>query len=668
MTNYDVIFFEIAIICYILGCFTVLIPRAKQLFAHYFAQVMSILGSAIILFIAGRYLLVGETALTKVVLVGNYTLAIDAWSAIFLCITGLAGVITSIFAMDYALGYMGKRLRELSGLWNLFLLAMILVLVARGAFSFLLSWEVMAIVSFLLVNHESEKKDTWLAAYQYLVMTHIGTAAIMIAFFIVGSGSTGLNFDALNMSELPEFARNTAFIAAFLGFALKAGLVPLHVWLPNAHPAAPSHVSALMSGVMLKIAVYGFGRFIFGFLGPIEFWWGAVVLIIGLLSAFLGALYAQMEKDMKRLLAYSSVENMGIIFSALGVGMLMLTTSYKEYAVLAFTAALVHSFNHSIMKSLMFMVAGAVTHAVEDKNIEKMGGLGKLMPWTAGCALLGSVALAALPLTNGFVGEWLTLQSFVFLAMADAGTGLRLLAAFAFIMMGMTSALALGCFVRLLGIVFLGRARTRRAESAHEVSKGMIIGMAIPAFLILLAGLVAEPLVGIAQHVVEASIPIRSVISAESLLLWGHSGGLLKYEPFILFFVAVVLAIFSWLVIYRGAILTRRDVTWNCGTVPTLRQQYSGTGFSKPVRRAFDFLLKPRREVVYLQKEHKYFGRSMVFTLTIPDRFTEKLYIPLQHHLVKTASFLRRIQEGSVRIYIGYVMVAMVLVLIWGAL
>ena len=442
MTNYDVIFFEIAIICYILGCFTVLIPRAKQLFAHYFAQVMSILGSAIILFIAGRYLLVGEMALTKVVLVGNYTLAIDAWSAIFLCITGLAGVITSIFAMDYALGYMGKRLRELSGLWNLFLLAMILVLVARGAFSFLLSWEVMAIVSFLLVNHESEKKDTWLAAYQYLVMTHIGTAAIMIAFFIVGSGSTGLSFGALNMSVLPEFARNTAFIAAFLGFALKAGLVPLHVWLPNAHPAAPSHVSALMSGVMLKIAVYGFGRFIFGFLGPIEFWWGAVVLIIGLLSAFLGALYAQMEKDMKRLLAYSSVENMGIIFSALGVGMLMLTTSYKEYAVLGFTAALVHSFNHSIMKSLMFMVAGAVSHAVEDKNIEKMGGLGKLMPWTAVCALLGSVALAALPLTNGFVGEWLTLQSFVFLAMADAGTGLRLLAAFAFIMMGMTSALA----------------------------------------------------------------------------------------------------------------------------------------------------------------------------------------------------------------------------------
>lgn len=668
MTNYDVIFFEIAIICYILGCFTVLIPRAKQLFAHYFAQVMSILGSAIILFIAGRYLLVGETALTKVVLVGNYTLAIDAWSAVFLCITGIAGVITSIFAMDYALGYMGKRLRELSGLWNLFLLAMILVLVARGAFSFLLSWEVMAIVSFLLVNHESEKKDTWLAAYQYLVMTHIGTAAIMIAFFIVGSGSTGLSFGALNMSVLPEFARNTAFIAAFLGFALKAGLVPLHVWLPNAHPAAPSHVSALMSGVMLKIAVYGFGRFIFGFLGPIEFWWGAVVLIIGLLSAFLGALYAQMEKDMKRLLAYSSVENMGIIFSALGVGMLMLTTSYKEYAVLGFTAALVHSFNHSIMKSLMFMVAGAVSHAVEDKNIEKMGGLGKLMPWTAVCALLGSVALAALPLTNGFVGEWLTLQSFVFLAMADAGTGLRLLAAFAFIMMGMTSALALGCFVRLLGIVFLGRARTRRAESAHEVSKGMIIGMAIPAFLILLAGLVADPLVGIAQHVVETSIPVRSVISAESFLLWGQSGGLLKYEPFILFFVAVILAIFSWLVIYRGAILTRRDVTWNCGTVPTLRQQYSGTGFSKPVRRAFDFLLKPRREVVYLQKEHKYFGRSMVFTLTIPDRFTEKLYIPLQHHLVKTASFLRRIQAGSVRIYIGYVMVAMVLVLIWGAL
>ena len=668
MTDYVPIFFATAVFCYILGCFAVLIPRKHQLFAHYFAQVMSILGSTLILITAGIYLLSGETALLKVAFVGRYMLAIDGWSSVFLCITGLAGILTSIFAVDYALAYIGKRLRELSGLWNLFLLSMVLVLVAQSTVSFLVSWEVMAIVSFLLVNHDSEKRETWQAAYQYLVMTHIGTAAIMIAFFVVGSGSNGLNFSELNISQFETTARNLAFTAAFLGFALKAGLVPLHVWLPNAHPAAPSHVSALMSGVMLKVAVYGFGRFIFDFLGPVDFWWGALVLVVGLLSAFFGALYAQMEKDIKRILAYSSVENMGIVFAAIGAGMLLLTTSHKEYAVIGFTAAIVHSFNHSIMKSLMFMVAGAVNHAVDDKNIEKMGGLAKLMPWTAGCALTGSLALAALPLTNGFIGEWLMFHSFAFLAQADAGTGVRLLAALAFILSGLASALALGCFVRVFGVVFLGRPRARRAESAHEVSRFMLAAMLIPAFLIFVSGILASPIVTIAQHVAEANLPDLNMLNEEHLLIWGKDSGMLNYDTFVLLIAAVVITIFAWLIIYRGQVFVKRDVIWNCGTEPTLRQQYSGTGFSKPIRRAFDFLLKPRREVVFLQKENKYFGRSMAYTLTIPDRFTEKLYIPLQHHLVKTASFLRRIQAGSVRIYIGYVMVAMVLVLIWGAM
>ena len=668
MTDYIPAFFAIAIFCYILGCFAVLIPRKHQLFAHYFAQVMSILGSTLILITAGIYLLSGETALLKVAFVGRYMLAIDGWSSVFLCITGLAGILTSIFAVDYALAYIGKRLRELSGLWNLFLLSMVLVLVAQSTVSFLVSWEVMAIVSFLLVNHDSEKRETWQAAYQYLVMTHIGTAAIMIAFFVVGSGSNGFNFSELNISQFETTARNLAFTAAFLGFALKAGLVPLHVWLPNAHPAAPSHVSALMSGVMLKVAVYGFGRFIFDFLGPVDFWWGALVLVVGLLSAFFGALYAQMEKDIKRILAYSSVENMGIVFAAIGAGMLLLTTSHKEYAVIGFTAAIVHSFNHSIMKSLMFMVAGAVNHAVDDKNIEKMGGLAKLMPWTAGCALTGSLALAALPLTNGFIGEWLMFHSFAFLAQADAGTGVRLLAALAFILSGLASALALGCFVRVFGVVFLGRPRARRAESAHEVSRFMLAAMLIPALLIFVSGILASPIVTIAQHVAEANLPDLKMLNEEHLLIWGKDSGMLNYDTFVLLIAAVVITIFAWLIIYRGQVFVKRDVIWNCGTEPTLRQQYSGTGFSKPIRRAFDFLLKPRREVVFLQKENKYFGRSMAYTLTIPDRFTEKLYIPLQHHLVKTASFLRRIQAGSVRIYIGYVMVAMVLVLIWGAM
>ena len=668
LTYYLPVLFATAIFCYILGSFSVLIPRRHQLFAHYLAQIMSIMGSTFILISALYYLLTGTTTLIKVAFVGKYMLAIDSWNAVFLCITGLVGILTSIYAADYALGYIGKRLRELSGLWNLFLLSMVLVLVAQSVVSFLVSWEVMAIISFLLVNHDSEKRETWQAAYQYLVMTHIGTAAIMIAFFTVGSSAAGLNFAELNGAQMTGTARDLAFLAAFSGFALKAGLVPLHVWLPNAHPAAPSHVSALMSGVMLKIAVYGFGRFIFEFLGPLDFWWGALVLIVGLLSAFFGALYAQMEKDIKRILAYSSVENMGIVFAAMGAGMLLLTTANKEYAVVAFAAAIVHSFNHSIMKSLMFMVAGAVNHAVDDKNIEKMGGLAKLMPCTAVCALAGSLALAALPLTNGFIGEWLLFHSFAFLAQANVATGVRLLAALAFILAGLASALALGCFVRLFGVVFLGRPRARRAELAHEVSRFMLVAMVIPSLLIFLSAVLASPIVTIAQHVIEASIPALNLADKAQVLIWGNGIGILNFDILALLIAAAVLTIFAWLFIYRGQVFVKRDVIWNCGTEPTLRQQYSGTGFSKPIRRAFDFLLKPRREVVFLQKENKYFGRSLAYTLTIPDRFTEKLYIPVQHHLVKSASFLRKIQAGSIRIYIGYIMVAMVLVLIWGAL
>lgn len=668
MGNFEAEFFKIALTCYVIGSFAVLIPRVHQLFAHYFAQVMSLCGSAITLIVAGQYLIAGETALFKVGYVGSYMLGMDSWSAVFLVITGLVGVITTIFAMDYALGYLGKRIRELAGLWNFFLLSMVLVLVAQGAFSFLLAWEVMAIVSFLLVNHESEKKETWLAAYQYLVMTHIGTAAIMIAFFVVGSGSQGLNFVDLSRANLSESAQNIAFVAAFLGFALKSGLVPLHVWLPNAHPAAPSHVSALMSGVMLKVAVYGFGRFIFNFLGPVELWWGVLVLVVGLFSAFFGALYAQMEIDIKRILAYSSVENMGIIFSAFGTGMILLTTPHKELAVIGFTAAIVHSFNHSIMKSLLFMSAGAIVHAVEDKNIEKMGGLGKLMPWTAACTLIGAMALAALPLTNGFIGEWLTLQGFVALVTAEAGTGFRLLAAFAFIMLGLTGALALGCFVRLFGVVFLGRARSHRVESAHEVSMSMIIAMVVSAVLILLTGLGASPIVEIAQKVAAENLSGTQMVAKSGSLIWGGSTSTVLYTPLLLFTAAGLLTIFAWVVIYRKVCFIKKDVTWNCGTVPTGRQQYSATGFSKPIRRAFDFLLKPKREVVYLQKEHSYFGRRMVYNLIIPDRFTEKLYLPVQHYLVKTASFLRKIQAGSVRTYVSYVMIAMVLALVWGAL
>ncbi|MEG2069033.1 MAG: proton-conducting transporter membrane subunit [Acidaminococcaceae bacterium] len=657
--------FIFAMLCYTLGIGSIFVPRKHQDFAHYFAQLMSMLGSGAILLLAGGYLYGGQVQPVTCAKGGPYLLTMDGWSAVFLVITGLAGILTGIYGWAYALGYLGKRLRVLGALVNFFLLSMVLVLVAQEVIAFLFAWEIMAVVSFLLVNQESEKKQTWQAAYQYLVMTQLGTAAIMLAFLLVGSGAASMSFSDLATSALTDTMRNLAFVSAFVGFALKAGLVPLHVWLPQAHPAAPSHVSALMSGVMLKIAVYGFGRFIFSFLGPVALWWGVLVLIVGLLSAFCGALYAQMDKDIKRILAYSSVENMGLIFTGFGVGMVLLASAKPELAAVGFIAAVVHSFNHSIMKTLLFMAAGAMLEAVGDKNLEKMGGLGKKMPLTAGFTLVGCMGLAALPLTNGFVGEWLLLQSGVILAGAG-GAGLRLLAILTLGLLGLTGALALGCFVRFFGISFLGRARSKQAAAAHEAPQAMLVAMGLAAGLVLITGLGMKGVVATATQVVVTSLQGLQAGAGGNYAVQSAQQ-LEAYAPLMLGVLVALIGLLVWGLCYQRRLLQEQSVTWNCGTVSTAKQQYSATGFSKPVRRTFDFLLKPTRQVSYLEKSNKYFGREMLYHLQLPDRFAEIFYTPLEHRLVKSAAFLRRLQAGSVQLYVAYVMLAMVLVLMWGA-
>ena len=651
--------FLVAVGFYGIGVLTMLLPHGMQRAAHWLANSAALFGSAVCAYAAGLLLFggVSPAPLTW----GSYSLGCDGWSAVFLLLTGIAGVVTSLYALGYARSYEGSRLRLLGGMWCLFIMSMVLVLLAGDAFSFLLFWEIMAVASFMLVNHESEKRATWNAAYQYLVMTSVGTAAIMIAFLLTGSASEGFSFAAMAKNTLDGSWQHLVFVCAFAGFALKAGLVPLHVWLPKAHPAAPSHVSALMSGVMLKIALYGFGRFMFSFLPAWNYWWCVVVLLAGVVSAFLGVLYAQMETDIKRVLAYSSVENMGVIFAAFGCGMLM-KASGSSFYMLGFVAALVHAFNHSIMKVLMFMCAGSIMHGTGSKNLELFGGLARKMPYTAVFAFVGS-ALAAIPLTNGFTGEWLVLQSFISLGTSCAGQDIRLWTAVSFILLGFTGALALGCFVRFFGITFLGRARSEIVEHAHESDKFMLAAMGVASVLVVACGLYPLPVVRAA--LLALGMPVA--LDAFGMnLAWAGVGTAVCYKPLLLLALLLVLGALLWLAVKDCFVVD--DVTWNCGTYPTQRQQYSATGFSKPVRRAFDYLLKPKRQVTYMRKEHAYFGRQLSYKLEIPDMITEKLYQPLQKHFVSVSNFLRRLQQGSVRLYVAYVMVAMMLVLVWGAL
>ena len=655
-----------SLLVFLLGTLTIVWPKRLELAAHYAGMLCAIAASGMTAFSGLRYLLMPNDALLIEAKWGSYSLVADGWSSVFLVITGIAGFFISIYALDYARGYLGSRIRALTGMWNLFLFSIVAVLISGDAFTFIVSWEIMALVSFLLVNHEAGKKETVSAAYQYMVMTHLGTAAILVAFYLLGSHSASFAFADMMHNQLDGVMRHIAFLCAFAGFALKSGLMPLHIWLPNAHPAAPSHVSALMSGVMLKVALYGFGRFAFQFIGMDVFWYGLLVTIIGLISAFMGVLYATMEVDMKRILAYSSVENMGIIFAVFGCGMVLMSMNLFPLAVVAFTAAMVHAFSHSLMKGLMFMSAGAVMHATGSKNIEKMGGLIKKMPYTAFFTLIGAMALSSLPFTSGLIGEWLVLQSFITLAQQAGSPELRLLVIFAFILLGLTGATALGCFVRLYGTAFLGCPRSQIVDKAHEQPFFMLLGMGIAAALVVIVGILPDPVVNIMQGIVAG--PMTAPMGNPLGIIWGGSGRYAIYSPAIILAVTVLVTVFVAVEKKKRKKFERRDVTWNCGTYPTSRQQYSATGFSKPLRRAFGSILNPQRRTEYIRKEHDYFGRKLKVHLEIPDLFTEKLYKPVQTWMISSSSAFRHIQEGSVSLYIGYTMIAMICVLIWGVL
>lgn len=656
--------FLIAMVLYLVGASAMIWPRPMEMAAHYVGTVCAAVASGIVAMIALFFLHTAEMYAAPRLIWGAYSLTADYWSAAFLLLTGTAGTVISIYALDYAKGYAGKGLRSLTGLWNLFIFSMIMVLMAGDAFTFIVAWEVMALVSFLLVNQESGEKKTVSAAYQYMVMTHLGTAAILVAFYLLGSSADSLSFNDLTRNTLEGGMRNVAFLCAFAGFALKSGIMPLHIWLPNAHPAAPSHVSALMSGVMLKVAIYGFGRFAIQFIGMQDMWQGLLVMVAGLISAFLGVLYASMENDMKRSLAYSSVENMGIIFAVFGCGMVLFSMGYPQMSLIAFVAAVVHCFSHSFMKGLLFMSAGSVMHATGSKNMELFGGLAKKMPYTALFTLIGAMSLSALPFTSGFASEWMVLQSYITLGQHAATPEMRLLVIFAFIMLGLTGATALGCFVRLYGVTFLGRARSEIAEKAHEQHFFMLLGMGLDAVLILFFGLMPNLLVDTVQQVFGGGMTVPIAVPAG--MMWSGSGDYAVYSPIIIMaFTGIIVLLL--LALCSGKLITS-DVTWNCGTYPTARQQYSATGFSKPLRRAFDYLLHPTKEMVYTKNTDTYFGNQVKFILSIPDQFDDKLYHPMQDMLVRVSSIIRKVQDGSVRLYIGYTMAAMLVVIIWGVL
>lgn len=601
-------------------------------------------------------------------------LRLDPLAGFFVFTISLIGAAAAIYAIGYLRHFEGRAsLAMLGSLFNAFLGSMTLVVLANDAWFFLLAWELMSLTSYLLVVTEHERPETRHAGLFYLIMTQVGTAFITLTFVLFFQHTGSFSFDVFRhpAGPLPEQARTFIFLAALIGFGAKAGIVPLHVWLPYAHPAAPSHVSALMSGVMIKTAIYGLFRVFFEFLdGAFPPWWGLAVLTIGAASALLGVLYALMEHDLKRLLAYHSVENIGIILLGMGAGMIFHAYGMLNLAALGLIAALYHTINHAVFKALLFFGAGSLLYATHTGNMEEYGGLLRRMPWTGACFLIGAAAIVALPPTNGFVSEWLVFQSLL-LSFEVPSLLFKFLLPLAAAMLALTGALALACFAKAFGISFLALPQTAHARHAEEAPWSMRLGMtllAVMCFLLGLAPMVVIPLVD------RATAPMVGRSVAESLLVmdgWTVTPAELDFSSISTPVLALALLASAGaalaLVRLWGGFLPKRHVrTWGCGIRLTPRTAYTATGFVQPIKRVFSTIYRPtvKLETEFLQ-ESKYFAKRRHYAVHIQPVFETYLYTPVVQWISGLADRVRVIQTGSLHLYLAYMFATLVILLLF---
>ncbi len=603
----------------------------------------------------------------------QFTVRLDPLGAFFGLIVSLLGFALSVYSLGYARGFYGrKNVGVLGAFFNVLLLATTLVFLASNAFFFLMAWEIMALTAYCLVSFEHEHEETRNAGVLYFVMSHIGTGCLILGFLLLFQASGGYGFDGFQAlgDKLSPGKRNAVFLLFLVGFGVKAGIVPLHIWLPAAHPVAPSNVSAIMSGVIIKTGIYGMARVFFDFLGTPPNWWGVTVLTIGTVSAVLGVLYALMEHDLKRLLAYHSIENIGIILMGLGASLMFLHSGHPALASLALIAGLYHTINHASFKALLFLGAGAVLHATHTRNMEEMGGLAKRMRWTALFFLVGAAAISALPPLNGFVSEWLTYQALL-QGFGTTPSLIRLVFPLSGAMLALTGALAAACFVKAFGITFLAQPRSEHARHAHEVSFTMLLGQGIltaacvflglfPTVLLKLLDPVTQQLTGqqLSAHLSASNGLVLSGVAAQ-----GGTVSTLGITLMLLCLLPVPLVL--WLFFARKA-RTRIGPTWDCGQRGlTPQMEYTATGFSKPIRMIFKALFRPRREVQREYDFSPYHAKTIRFESHVEEIFQTRIYRPLNRLVLRLSRRLRALQAGSLQAYLIYIFITLLLLLLF---
>jgi hydrogenase-4 component B len=627
------------------------------------------LGISAILFMAVVSRLAGDPAAPSV---GTLPLGLpwigahfrlDALSSFFLVVVNLGAAVASLYGLGY--GRHEQAPHRVLPFFPAFLAGMNLVVLADDAFTFLLSWEFMSLASWALVMSHHREQDNTRAGYIYLVMASFGTLALLLAFGLLSGPGGNYTFEAMRAAEPTQFVAGCVLALMLLGAGSKAGLVPLHVWLPLAHPAAPSHVSALMSGVMTKVAVYGFIRVIFDLLGEPAWWSGVVMLFLGGLTAVLGILYALIEKDLKRLLAYSTIENIGVIFASLGLALAFKANAMPSAAALALTAALFHVLNHSFFKSLLFFGAGAVLTVTGERDMEKLGGLIHRMPLTSFVFLVGCVSISALPPFNGFVSEWLAFQA-ILLSPDLPQWGLKVMVPAVGGLLALSAALAAACFVKAFGITFLGRPRSAAVEQAREVDRYSRAAMFILAALCLLAGilpgLVIDGLSPVTLSLIGNRMPVQMAQPWLSIVPIAESRS--SYNGLLVFVFIAISASFAAFVIHRFAShALRRGPAWGCGFPDvTPAAQYTAVSFAQPIRRVFGTFAFRAREKVEMPPP----GATAPARLTVEihDVVWETFYQPIAGAVGFATEKLNHLQFLTIRRYLTLVFLYLVTLLL----
>ena len=588
---------------------------------------------------------------------------LDALSAFFLAVVALGAAAASLFAVGY--GRHEPSPRRVLPFYPAFLAGMSVVVLADDAFTFLVSWEFMSLSSWALVMAHHRVPDNVRAGYVYLIMASFGTLALLLMFGLLAGPDGGYAFADIRAGQLSAGAAAAVLVLALIGAGSKAGLVPLHVWLPLAHPAAPSHVSALMSGVMTKVAVYGFVRIVFDLLGTPVWWWSMVVLALGGITAVMGVLYALMQHDLKRLLAYHTVENIGIIFIGLGLALAFRAHGMALAAALALTAALLHVFNHSIFKSLLFFGAGAVLTSTGERDMERLGGLIHRMPQTAFVFLVGCAAISALPPLNGFVSEWLTFQA-ILLSPQIPSWGLRLLVPAVGALLALSAALAAACFVKAFGVTFLGRTRTHAAEQARETDRFSLAAMFLFAALCLVAGVLPgffiDALAPVVQGLVGARMPAQSGVEWLSIVPIAESRS--SYNGLLVFlFMLLSGALAAWAIHRLASDKLRRAPAWDCGYPDASpATQYTASSFAQPIRRVFGTVVFRAREQVDMPSPGVL--QPARFSVDMRDLVWDALYAPVVGGVSFAAERLNHLQFLTIRQFLSLVFAALVLLLL----